>query len=67
MKLTEEQYQRNDGALCFIFQTWCNENGLPQLSADELLATVVKSQEQRDFIKSFITLWDYAADLEVKA
>lgn len=68
MKLSEEQYQRNDGALCFIYQTWCKENGLPQMSADELLVeeTIVKTQEQRNFIESFIVIWDYTMDLEVQ-
>lgn len=67
MKLTDKQYTLNINALSFIFSEWCNENGLPHMSADELLATVVKSQEYRDFLKSFITVWDYATDLEVQA
>ena len=68
-KKSEEQCQRNDGALCFIYRAWCRDNGLPYMSADELLAeeSVEKTLDQTKFIKSFITIWDYATDLEVQA
>mgnify|MGYP003626867452 CR=1 FL=1 len=66
MKMTEEQYSMNDSALCNIFQSWCEENGVPQMSADELLWEdgIELTVEQINFVNSFIAVWDYAMDVE---
>ena len=69
MKLTDKQYTLNINALSFILNAWCDDNKFPHLSADELLYedSTEKTNEQFDFLKCFITIWDYATDLEVQA
>ena len=46
-------------ALCDEFQTWCDAQGLPEMSADELLYNDITS-EQRSYISDFIHRWDAA-------
>jgi hypothetical protein len=51
------------------FQTWCKDNGLPQMSADELLVmeNVKKTQEQKQWLLSFIDRWDVAQGILVES
>ena len=50
----------NHDQLSQQYLDWCVENGLPQMSADELLVeeTVPKTPEQRKYLVSFIERWD---------
>ncbi|WP_415912468.1 hypothetical protein [Neptuniibacter sp. QD37_11] len=40
-----------------LFTEWCDANGLPHQSAEEL-QVVVKTEEQKQFLKAFIDLWN---------
>lgn len=57
--------------LCVEFQAWCNTNGLPQLSADELQCelfaaqsgeesqvTVPVTEERKYYVARFLERWD---------
>lgn len=46
------------------FQVWLESNGLPPLSADELLAeeTLSLSEAERLFLTEFCTRWEIAAE-----
>lgn len=48
------------------WQTWCDTNGFPQMSADDLLFEMKNklSEEQSKFIMNFIERWDRAMDEE---
>ena len=40
------------------YQTWCDNNGFPQLSADELFFEVELTDEQKSYVENFIERWD---------
>jgi hypothetical protein len=42
------------------WQTWCVNNGFPQLSADELFLEVELTDEQKSYVEDFIERWDQA-------
>ena len=44
--------------LCTEYQIWCDGNGFPQLSADELLFEVELTDEQKSYVENFIKCWD---------
>jgi len=43
------------------FQTWCDAQGLPEMSAEELLYEDITS-EQRKYLSDFIHRWEAAVD-----
>lgn len=45
------------------YQDWCARNGLPQISADELLHETL-TDEQRRYVSEFLIRWDEAAERE---
>ena len=47
------------------FQTFCSENNLPQMSADELFFEKydVLTQEQKTYILGFITRWEATEEM----
>lgn len=45
------------------WQTWCANNGFPQLSADELFLEVELTDEQKSYVEDFIERWDQAEEL----
>jgi hypothetical protein len=45
------------------WQTWCDNNNFPQLSADELFLEVKLTSEQKSYIDNFIDRWDQAERL----
>jgi len=45
------------------WQTWCTNNGFPQLSADELFLEVELTDEQKSYVEDFIERWDQAEEL----
>jgi hypothetical protein len=49
------------------YDAWLTQNGLPKISADELLAdyTVEKTPEQKAWLMTFIDRWEEASDREV--
>ncbi|QNK01704.1 hypothetical protein [Dyella telluris] len=42
------------------FKAWCEEQGLPWVSADELLWLDYLTSEQRDWLENFVMRWDEA-------
>jgi len=51
--------------LADLYNTWLDENNLPHWSADEVLAGEIDlTQSQKDFLQSFITIWNYAEEKE---
>ena len=44
--------------LCTEYQIWCDSNGFPQLSADELLLEVELTDEQKSYVENFLKCWD---------
>lgn len=51
------------GKLSDELNAWCDANGLPHLSADELLAELI-NDSQTQFLMDFITRWDAAVEAE---
>ena len=47
------------------FQTFCSDNNLPQMSADELFAEKcdVLTKEQKSYILGFIERWEEAEEI----
>jgi hypothetical protein len=46
-------------ALCEEFQSWCSDQGLPQMSADELIHEDI-NPDQRRYLSDFIVRWEAA-------
>ena len=44
-----------------LAEEWCEKNNLPLLSFDELLLedNIKKTEEQKEFIKAYMVIWDY--------
>ncbi len=45
------------GLLCDIYDKFCHENNLPNISADELLHEQITTKQYK-FLYRFITIWD---------
>jgi len=45
------------------YQKWCNEEGLPAMSADELLWEDCVNAEQKKWLTDFIVKWEKAEEM----
>jgi hypothetical protein len=52
-----------EAQLCAEFQQWCDNQKLPQMSADELLHEDITS-EQRKYLTAFIDRWEAMLERE---
>lgn len=49
--------------LCSEYRSWCSAQGLPQMSADELLHEDL-TDAQRSYVSGFIQKWSWAVGAE---
>ena len=45
-------------SLCTVLTTYCEAQGLPHLSADELQTSGRLTPRQREWLDAFVALWD---------
>lgn len=59
---TKSKEMKTINELCDDLQTFCDDNNLPYMSADELLyqEDLILTKEQKDYLKYFISFWDKA-------
>lgn len=46
-----------------VYNNWCNENNLPNISADEHNRDQL-TYEQKTFLNDFIEMWEYQQDID---
>lgn len=57
----------DEATLCAELESYCNANGLPFLSADELAASDHPNDEQREWLRDFCARWDRWEDQQSAA
>ncbi len=50
--------------MCAELEAWCKAQGLPYLSADELVVEATLTPEQSTFLRDFMKRWDAMLDGE---